>query len=60
MRSLDRIIDRSRPARPRATHGFPAGTSTGPNRDWCKDKGRSSVSARRFWPRFREVLAEEA
>jgi P4 family phage/plasmid primase-like protien len=25
---------------------------------WCKDNGRSAVSSKKFWPRFREVLAD--
>jgi len=27
--------------------------------DWCKENGRSSVSTKKFWPRFREVLADK-
>lgn len=26
--------------------------------DWCKENGRSSISSKKFWPRFREVLAD--
>jgi putative DNA primase/helicase len=26
--------------------------------DWCKNNGRSAVSSKKFWPRFREVLAD--
>lgn len=25
--------------------------------EWCRDNGRSPVSSKKFWPRFREVLA---
>lgn len=26
--------------------------------DWCKDNGRSAVSTKKFWPRFRQVMKE--
>jgi putative DNA primase/helicase len=28
--------------------------------DWCKSNGRSAVSSKKFWPRFREVLADSS
>jgi phage/plasmid-associated DNA primase len=28
-------------------------------REWCRDNGRSAVSTKKFWPRFREVLADQ-
>ena len=27
--------------------------------EWCKENGRSAVSSKKFWPRLREVLADQ-